>query len=52
MSGQVVARCDSERSRFKNSYPRTASSFIYKAIEIGGECIENMSVSGRLVLAN
>lgn len=27
-------------------------TFIYKAIEIGGECIENLSVPGRLVIAN
>lgn len=28
------------------------NTFIYKAVEIQGECIERMSVSGRLVLAN
>jgi 3-isopropylmalate/(R)-2-methylmalate dehydratase large subunit len=27
-------------------------TFIYKAIEIGGECIRELSVSGRLVVAN
>lgn len=28
------------------------STFIYKAVEIGGEAIHDMSISGRLVLAN
>ncbi|WP_160662517.1 aconitase/3-isopropylmalate dehydratase large subunit family protein [Colidextribacter sp. OB.20] len=28
------------------------NQFIYKAVEIGGECIREMSVSGRLVIAN
>ncbi len=28
------------------------NEFIYKAVEIGGECIRDMSVSGRLVIAN
>lgn len=28
------------------------NTFTYKAVEIGGSCIEDMSVSGRLVLAN
>ncbi|NPV69893.1 MAG: 3-isopropylmalate dehydratase large subunit [Firmicutes bacterium] len=29
-----------------------AEEFIYKAIEIGGDCIKNMSVAGRLVICN
>ena len=29
-----------------------ANDFVYKAIEIGGACIHDMSIAGRLVLAN